>query len=167
MKKLKVKITKCSGLAYWYRNSIGETFDVVATDDWPDCYVVSENAPKARRYVKQQDCTFLHEVISVYICGPITGVAGYNRPAFATAEAQLREQGYDPINPHALCKTIPEGSEWSAYMKRDIPAMLECDMVVMLPCWQASKGAILERHIANELGIPVKSLDQLIPCTIV
>ncbi len=28
---MKVIITKCSGLSYWYHNRIGETFDVIGT----------------------------------------------------------------------------------------------------------------------------------------
>ena len=109
----------------------------------------------------------------VYLCGPISNIPDGNRPAFYAAEQQLERLGYEVVNPHKLCaNTVHEhvGTErelWLKCMKRDIPAMLSCDVVALLPTWQASKGATLERNLACALDIPVKYLDQLIPESIV
>jgi hypothetical protein len=39
------------------------------------------------------------------------------------------------------------------YMKEDIPILLQCDGILMLSNWTGSKGACLEKHIAEELGM--------------
>jgi len=40
-------------------------------------------------------------------------------------------------------------------VRNDIKKMLECDEVHMLPDWQESRGAQLERDIALRLGMHV------------
>jgi len=49
---------------------------------------------------------------------------------------------------------IPNGT-WKDYMVNGISILLLCDEVHMLPDWQNSKGASLERDIALRLGIKV------------
>ena len=39
-------------------------------------------------------------------------------------------------------------------MRADIAMMMECDEVVMLPCWKDSRGAQIEHRIAKELDMP-------------
>lgn len=43
-------------------------------------------------------------------------------------------------------------------MKKDIPAMLECDGVAVLPGWENSTGAKLELHIAQNVCLPIKTI---------
>jgi hypothetical protein len=43
-------------------------------------------------------------------------------------------------------------------MRRDIAALVTCDGVALLEGHQNSKGAALERHIADKLGMPTDSV---------
>jgi hypothetical protein len=110
----------------------------------------------------------------IYLCGPITGLPLDNRPAFDKAVADVTikfketYQQVEVINPHVTCADIVRQHKgtpkhlWEKCMKADITEMLKCDMVVLLPGWQNSRGATLERTIAMNLGIPVWSIDELL-----
>ncbi len=89
----------------------------------------------------------------IYLSGPITGRPNGNREAFHLVWNELHAQGYEAINPGNV-----EGSDdwmWSDYMREDIKWLVGCQSIVMLPGWEASKGAKLELHIAWELGMRV------------
>lgn len=92
----------------------------------------------------------------VYVAGPMTGLKDQNYPAFAAESARLRELGYEVVSPAELNAGL-EHEGWVACMKRDIPAMLTCDMVQLLPGWLKSRGATIEVNLARELGILVVS----------
>lgn len=83
----------------------------------------------------------------IYIAGPITGVEDY-KVRFASAEAQLEAQGHIVLNPARL----PEGMAYEAYMPICLAMVQAADMVVMLPGWGDSKGAIAEYACAHALG---------------
>lgn len=95
-----------------------------------------------------------------YIAGPMTGIDRYNFPAFYEAADRLRHLGYGVVNPAEFGHDLE--MHWEDCMKRDIPLMLTCDFVVVLPGWHESKGARLEADIANALGMPVRSLYNVI-----
>lgn len=113
----------------------------------------------------------------IYVAGPMTGYDQWNFPAFFEAERQLLKLGYDVINPAHNDGTtlelalesagLPErpNHTWAWYMRRDLPHVLECDAVCVLPGWQESKGASLEVHVANAIGVPIYVLKEgnLIP----
>lgn len=87
----------------------------------------------------------------VYISGPMTGLPEYNYPAFHEAAHKLREAGYEPINPADF--PIQEDWEWADYMRQDIPRLCEADHIYLLDGWENSKGATVEKSIADILGI--------------
>jgi hypothetical protein len=103
----------------------------------------------------------------IYVAGPMTGYDQWNFPAFFEAERQLLKLGYEVINPaHSDGTTLelalesaglPErpNNTWAWYMRRDLPHVLECDAICVLPGWQDSKGASLEVHVANAIGVPI------------
>ena len=113
----------------------------------------------------------------VYIAGPMSGMKDFNFPAFFEAERQLEKLGYEVINPaHNDGATVQEALEsagtpespnnlWSYYMKRDLPHVMDVDMLCLLPGWQKSKGAMLEVTVAKALGLPLMVLkdEKLIP----
>lgn len=88
----------------------------------------------------------------------MTGLPDLNFPAFHAAAALLREQGHEVINPAEINADPTMG--WAACMRSDIAALVTCDAVVLLPGWQASRGATLERHIALALGMDVSECHQ-------
>lgn len=92
---------------------------------------------------------------TLYIAGPMTGLPEFNFPAFNAAEEWLRESGYETRNPARHGAGEP-GQEWSDYMRRDIPDLLECEGVALLGGWEKSRGARLEVTIAEELGMHVR-----------
>jgi len=88
-----------------------------------------------------------------YIAGPMTGHKDLNFPAFAAEAARLRALGHEVVNP---AEVNPDpGMAWAECLRRDIPALLTCDGVALLPGWENSRGARLERHIAEALAMPV------------
>lgn len=94
----------------------------------------------------------------IYISGPISGMPDLNRDAFAKAAADLRAGGHVVVSPHEIIsheRAEREGWEWSDYMREDIKALMTCDAIYMLEGWQLSKGARVERYIAQELGFTV------------
>jgi hypothetical protein len=89
--------------------------------------------------------------MKIYIAGKITGCYEEALLAFAAAEEELNRLGHQPVNP---MKVAPGNDlPWAEYMKRDIPHLLACDAIYLLPTWKESKGARLEKHIAEELGM--------------
>ena len=100
--------------------------------------------------------------MKIYISGPISGRADLNREAFAKAAADLRAHGHEVVNPHEIInqeRAEREGWEWVDYMREDIKALMTCDAICMLDGWQLSKGARVERYIAQELGFSVMGGD--------
>lgn len=99
--------------------------------------------------------------IKVYISGPISGIPDGNRKAFSDVELSLNLAGFDAVNPHGLTDNLGltnsanEKPDWKECMKIDIRALLDCDRIVFLPGWENSKGANLEKMIAESLSIPV------------
>jgi hypothetical protein len=92
----------------------------------------------------------------VYVAGPMTGLKDRNYPAFAAETARLRALGYEVISPAELNVGV-EHEGWEACMRRDIAAMLTCDIVQLLPGWLKSRGATVEVNLARELGIVIAS----------
>lgn len=89
----------------------------------------------------------------IYLSGPMTGLPNLNFPAFIAEAARLRELGYDVVNP-AEINPSPD-AKWADCMREDIRALTTCDTIALLPGWQDSRGAKLERLIASELGLDV------------
>lgn len=93
-----------------------------------------------------------------YLAGPMKGYPEWNHPAFHSAAAELRNRGYNIINPAEYGNLI---RDWVTCMKRDIHALLWCDAVIVLPDWQMSRGASLEILIAQRLYMPVYELNTM------
>ena len=94
------------------------------------------------------------KTLKIYLAGPMTGLPGLNFAAFHTSAAWLRGMGHTVINPAEL-NTDPE-AEWHACMRVDIAALVTCDTIYLLPGWEDSRGAKLEHHIAERLGMAIE-----------
>lgn len=79
-----------------------------------------------------------------------------NFPLFHSVAAHYRACGYDVVNPAEL--NPDPAKTWNECMRVDIRELVTCEYVVMLPGWEQSKGASLERHIAKALELKVEYL---------
>jgi hypothetical protein len=88
---------------------------------------------------------------TLFLCGPMSGLPKNNYPAFMRAAKSLRASGYlvqNPAeNPEPPCKT------WAGYMRMSLAQLVRCEMIALLPGWENSRGAKLEWHIAQQLGM--------------
>lgn len=98
--------------------------------------------------------------MKIYISGQITGLDSQEaRAKFDEAERILIEKGYSPVNPMKLNVAI-EGKTWEEYMLDDLRLLFDCDAIYLLDNWQASKGARIEYHIAQEMGMIIHLMDK-------
>lgn len=98
-------------------------------------------------------------MIHIYLSGPMSGRPELNFPAFHAAAKTLRDKGLSVTNPAEI---KPEGDpSWSACMRADLKAMLDCCTVALLPGWEDSKGANIEARLALNLGMRVVEFETL------
>lgn len=90
---------------------------------------------------------------TIYVSGKITGIENEAHELFEQAEFSLKEQGYSVVNPLKLNHN--HDKSWHSYMKADVKALCDSDIIYMLSNWTDSKGAIIEHTIAMYLGIEV------------
>lgn len=110
--------------------------------------------------------------MKAYISGPMRGYPDLNRPAFHAAEHALQEAGWCTINPARLDEARPYTGrpglpEARFYAERDLAAILslraeKSDVVVVLPGWQGSSGAVAEVSLAAWVGLPVLMLEEAV-----
>ena len=98
----------------------------------------------------------------VYIAGPITGVKKYWEP-FERAEDELTAAGCIVLTPTRL----PLGLDNAQYMRIDL-ATLDCaDLVLFLPGWTESHGALVEHAYSIYTGkhcfYSIKQLKEVLP----
>lgn len=90
---------------------------------------------------------------TAYVAGKISGLPKTDvRDKFRLFTRQLQEAGYIVVNPVAV---HDDTRSWDDAVRCEIKKMLECDEVHLLPDWQESRGAQLERDIALRLGMQV------------
>lgn len=88
-----------------------------------------------------------------YIAGPMTGLPEFNYPAFDALAAQLEAKGWAVLNPTRKFEGRVD-LPYEVYLRGSIVDVLSADAIVLLPGWTASRGAQLEKHIADALGLP-------------
>ena len=90
---------------------------------------------------------------TAYVAGKITGLPKEDvQSKFNQLSSHLTGMGYNVINP---ANVLDDNRNWNDAVRSDIKKMLECDEVHLLPDWQESRGAQLERDIALRLGMQV------------
>lgn len=90
----------------------------------------------------------------IYIAGKVTGepIAECTMK-FGQAQKELETWGFEGVNPLAVVGDFK--SSWDAAMKKCIKALVDCDGMVILPDWQESPGAKIERQLAEDLNIVI------------
>lgn len=91
----------------------------------------------------------------VYLSGPISGQELEKARMTFNARAAVLEIrcGVEVLNP--FDNELPEDASWEAHMREDIRMMMCADAVLMLPYWERSDGANVERALAMALGMPI------------
>lgn len=93
----------------------------------------------------------------IYISGKVTGLP-FNevKEKFGLWQEIIEGKGYEAINPveHTISMGL-EHEDWDTIMKSLIPLLCECDAIFLLADYSESRGAMLELHIAKELGLTV------------
>lgn len=93
----------------------------------------------------------------IYLSGPMSGLPDSNFPAFHAEAARLRALGHHVLNPAE--NVIPGNDQWLDYMRLAISQLIKCDCVHLLPGWERSRGACIERRLAVDLGMRVEYPD--------
>ncbi|HXS38248.1 MAG TPA: DUF4406 domain-containing protein [Flavipsychrobacter sp.] len=90
---------------------------------------------------------------TIYIGGQVSGLPREQvKDKFNRVASELSAQGYNVVSPVSITQ---RSKSWEEAIRSDIKNMLECDEVHLLPCWQESRGARLERDIALRLGMQI------------
>ena len=92
--------------------------------------------------------------MKVYISGRITGLTfDAVKSKFTAAAHELQAQGHEAVNP--LENGVTYHEPYEMHMKVDIGMLLQCDAIYMLSDWEYSRGATLEKSIAEATGLVV------------
>ena len=95
----------------------------------------------------------------IFIAGPMRGYENYNFKKFDRIEELLKQLGFDVVNPARISRKFKESevnSDIAVYNKMvDMQQDAErtCNTILLLDCWQWSKGVKLEVKTASELGM--------------
>ena len=104
--------------------------------------------------------TSFDEMPRVYIAGPMTGHEHFNYAAFYDAYDRLHREGFRIASPahdadgKRINPPIPGyEDDYRVYLRYGIEKLLDCDLIFLLPGWEGSRGARLEKQIADAMGI--------------
>ena len=93
--------------------------------------------------------------MKVYLAGPMKGHPFQNQGSFINATKDLRAMGHEVWSPW---ENAPgDGFELIEYLRIDLPALLDCDAIALLPGWRTSKGAMVEYTVAKACGLQILS----------
>ena len=107
--------------------------------------------------------------VRVYVAGPMTGLPRFNFDAFEDACDRLRADGYLVTSPHEmdLANGFDPDSDGAAFdlraaLEADIAAVKNAELVVLLPGWEKSPGAMIEVLVAEAHGVPCVPIADMI-----
>ena len=92
--------------------------------------------------------------MKVYISGPITNADGY-MDAFEAAEARLKGDGYEVINPAKVNAQMPPTTSYEGYMDMSLAMIKQADAIYLLTGYKNSTGAMREYWYAMGAGMKI------------
>ena len=94
-----------------------------------------------------------------YVSGPYGAPTAYGvAQNIAKAErvgARLWQKGYAVIIPHKNSAFMDGVVSRDQFLLGDFEIIKRCDLVVMIPGWQQSEGAVWEYEVAKKYGIEI------------
>ena len=112
--------------------------------------------------------------LRIYVAGPMSsanlGLFCENVAAADEAAKELFVMGHYPYCPHTMTQSWPDDERPEFHDYGRVVAGLDfawlhcCDAILMLPGWQASKGAMMEYEEAQRRGITVYEDLEEVPC---
>lgn len=90
---------------------------------------------------------------TIYIGGKVTGLSRIEAShKFGAVQRPLIQEGHRTIVPLDI---VPKDASWEVAMRICIAALMTADELHLLPNWNESRGAMIERDIAMKLNIPI------------
>lgn len=93
-----------------------------------------------------------------YIAGPMTGLPQFNYPAFHKTAKVMRELDLRVESPAEI--KYPDHAKYPDFIKGGLQLLFLCDAILLLPGWQGSTGAQVERMVAEACCMDIYELDE-------
>lgn len=159
---------------YLATETLGEALEKAELTEEPQADHIADADKMVDEPVVKQSLT-TPKPKTLYIAGPMRGIAYFNYPMFDRIAGILREQGlcvispadedrkqdgFDPFenpdyaNPKA-CQ-FPSEMDFHSTVRRCLDAVLQCEEIVLLPGWERSSGAVAELTLAMWLNKRVR-----------
>lgn len=100
----------------------------------------------------------MRKPLKVFLSGPISSRMETYKAEFDGAARIVIEAGHLPLNP----ATLPIGMESRDYMRICLAMLDSADLLLQLPGWGKSAGAIAERTVAMKTGVESLTLEDFI-----
>ena len=100
----------------------------------------------------------MNEPKIIFLSGPISDKPDTYKADFAAAVQAVAAAGHIPLNP----ATLPFGLSERSYMRITLAMVEAADLVVQLPEWLSSKGAIAEAALADKISTPRMSYEDFL-----
>lgn len=98
------------------------------------------------------------KIQKIYIAGKVTGLPiAEVTMKFGAAQKMLEAKGHTAINPLQVVNDWQ--MPWKQAMKLCIKALMECDTIVLLEDYKESKGALIEKQIAEAFNMEIYLLN--------
>lgn len=102
-------------------------------------------------------CDCQPKKLLVYIAGPIANTEDFCE-RFRQARLEVAQLGYQPVCP-VMLNSVDENSRLEdstsrrSYLQKDIASLIHCDGIYLLRGWYNSRGARMEKVIADGLDM--------------
>lgn len=114
--------------------------------------------------------------MKIYLAGPMRGIKAYNHPAFDRAAAVLRAEGHEVFSPAEHDRELFPQYDWPGMsgdmaadgftgqnmrevIRNDLVWIAEnAESIALLPGWERSRGAKVERALAEFLSLYIREL---------
>lgn len=101
--------------------------------------------------------------MKIYLAGPMSGLPEFNFPAFDRAAEALKAEGHEVFNPAEHdrkvwgdMETIRAKANYRDCLRADLNWILDhAEAIALLPGWEKSRGACIEKALADVLNLVV------------